>query len=86
MNERVMVEVNTGQELKIEEWIMTKNLWEYYILSDKKVKKSPIRMAYVRGIFDEIGSVDLEELEGYIMSRTKNLNEVMPAPNFRWKE
>jgi hypothetical protein len=36
------------------------------------------------GFENELGYVYLPEISPYIMTRTKNLNEVMPATGYEW--
>tara|TARA_Y100000310_G_C20362780_1_gene659756 strand:- start:6 stop:314 length:309 start_codon:yes stop_codon:yes gene_type:complete len=66
------------------EHIMTKNMWEYYILkTDLDEDDDKYRTALVVGDHTEIGGVYLPEIEPYIISRTTNLN-LRPAPNWEW--
>lgn len=74
-----------GQELKVVEHIILKNMWEYYVL-DAPTNTEDVKLCLVMGFEQEIGDVYLPEIKPYIISRTKNLNEVMPADGCRWKE
>jgi len=73
--------------VKVTRHITLVNKWEYYIVDDDEMqfeKNSDIQFAYVIGWHPEFGTVSLEELEPYIITDTKNLNEAYPAPNWRW--
>lgn len=76
-----------GIEIHIKEHIILKNLWEYYVTDDVPIEDEPdIVQALVIGFETELGDVSLSEIKPYIISRTKDLSEVMPAPNWNWKE
>ena len=68
--------------LKIVEHIMTRNLWEYYVTTNKFNKH--IVQCLVMGDFTEIGDVDLDEIKPYIISRTTNFEDIAPASGWRW--
>ena len=84
---RKMVSTN-GTELYVKEHIITRNLWEYYIVddepSDHEINYDMIQLAYVMGFENELGSVYMPEIEPYILSRTKDLSNIMPASGFNW--
>ena len=72
--------------LEVEEWIILKNGWEYYLTPKKEDQPDHIRFAMVCGFEDEMGDVDLEEIKPYIWSRTRKLNEIRPATGgWTWK-
>lgn len=80
--------IKDDQELKVKEFFMTKNMWEYYVLEeDYREEGLPekIQTALVLGHEVEIGDVDMEEIKPYIITRTTNLNEVMPPVGWSWK-
>ena len=74
---------NGNTKLNVIEHIMLKNFWEYYIIDDKE-NSQDVKLAYVLGFENEIGCVSMEEIQPYIMSKTDNLNQVLPAPGFAW--
>jgi len=78
---RKMVDQN-GTELEIVEHIMLRNMWEYYVTTD--VFQDDIVMCLVMGDFTELGDVSLDEIKPYIISRTRDLANVMPADGYRW--
>jgi hypothetical protein len=72
-----------GTVLNIVEHIMTRQYWEYYITDENFTED--IVCALVHGFETDIGNISLLEIKPYIMTRTKNLDEVMPAQGWRWK-
>jgi len=79
-----MKQTSTGIVLNISEFIMTRNFWEYYVITGKGEGNKDIRQCYVIGYETEIGDVSMTEIEPYIMSRTKRLSSLMPAPGWTW--
>lgn len=61
---------------------ITRNFWEYYI-TDKKVTDEIVE-CLVYGDFLEYGSVDIGEISPYIVSMTKRLEGLAPAPGWQW--
>ena len=71
--------------VRVVEHIMTKNFWEFYIVETTEgVKPEGHATAVVVGDYTEFGDVYMPEIEPYIISRTTQLDEIMPAPNWRW--
>jgi hypothetical protein len=70
--------------VNIVEHIMTRNFWEYYITDDKFT--DDIVRAVVMGDETEIGDISLSEIKPYVTSKTKRLNEIMPAEGWEWVE
>jgi len=69
--------------INVVEHIMTKNMWEFYIMDDpENVRPEGYATALVMGHETEIGDVYLPEIEPYIVSRTTRLDEVFPAPGW----
>ncbi len=67
------------------EHIIIKNMWEYYILKiEEDVDPEGYKTALVVGDYTEIGQVYMPEIEPYIVSRTTDLNELQPPPNWEW--
>ena len=66
------------------EHIITKNMWEYYILkTDLDEDDDKYKTALVVGDYTEIGGVYMPEIEPYIISRTTNL-ELFAPPGWEW--
>lgn len=69
--------------LEILEWIIVKNIfWEYYVT--EKWDETNCAYCLVDGEFQEIGLVSLDEIKPYISARTKDLKTVAPAPGWKW--
>ena len=67
------------------EHIIIKNGWEYYILkTDLDEDDDKYKTALVVGDYNEIGGVHMPEIEPHIISRTRDLSDVLPAPNWKW--
>jgi hypothetical protein len=71
-----------GSKINVVEHIILKNGWEYYVTDDKH-DEDTIRCV-VMGFETEMGDVYLPEIKPYVVSRTRNLNEVMPATGWKW--
>lgn len=82
---RKMKNVKTGRVVNVLEHIITKNFWEYYVLEDEN-NTEDIKFCYVMGFENEAGDVSISEISAYIVSRTKNFDELMPAAGFTWVE
>ena len=79
-----MGEVGT---INVVEHIITKNMWEYYILDDpENVSPEGYATALVMGHETEIGGVCLTEIEPFIASRTTQLNDIFPPVGWSWVE
>ena len=72
-----------GDAEEVIEHIILQNMWEYYIL--EAPDENGIAFALVVGDYTELGNVSMDEVAPYIISRTTKLNEVMPAPQWRWE-
>jgi len=86
---RTMIGNSIGEQgtINVVEHIITKNLWEFYIIDDpENVRPEGYVTALVMGHETEIGDVYLPEIEPYIISRTTQLNEVFPARGWSWVE
>ena len=71
-----------GDTVKVIEHIILSNMGEYYIL--EAANEDGIAFALVVGDYTEMGSVSMDEIAPYIVSRTTRLNEIMPAPMWTW--
>ena len=79
-----MGEVGT---INVVEHIITKNLWEFYIIDDpENVRPEGYATALVMGHDTEIGDVYLPEIEPFIASRTTQLNDIFPPVGWSWVE
>ena len=71
-----------GTTIIVIEHLMLRNGWEYYLIED--FDSDGIGFALVYGDFTEMGSVSLDEMRPYIVSRTKNLDELAPCEDWQW--
>ncbi len=73
-----------GTKFNVIEHIIIKNFWEYYVIDDPN-NTEDIKFCLVIGDEIELGDVSMSEIRPYVISRTKQLNEVMPpAANYSW--
>jgi len=75
---------NYGTTIEVIEHIILRNGWEYYVT--EKADEDGILFALVCGFETELGSVSLNEIKPYIVSRTKDLAEIMPATDWTWQD
>tara|TARA_Y100000004_G_scaffold179899_1_gene223999 strand:+ start:2062 stop:2412 length:351 start_codon:yes stop_codon:yes gene_type:complete len=85
---RNIIEVEDGKmvhssRFEVDLHIIAKNFWEYYL---EEPDSNGIAFGYVMGDFNEWGSVDVNELKPYIISSTRNLDEVMPPVGYQWED
>ena len=78
-------------EVEVYEHAILKNLtWEYYFIVDEGEKFLDVmedyRFAFVQGDFPEFGTVYMPEVKPHILSRTTDLDELMPAIGWEWKD
>ena len=73
-------------KLKVVEHIMLRNMWEYFVLAGEAGDEpdSDIKYALVMGFNDEIGTVSMSEIKPYVISRTADMNELLPASGYHW--
>lgn len=83
MSARIMVK--GGIKLKVVEHIILKNLWEYFVC-ESPTNTDDVKLCLVMGFENEIGDVNIPEIRPYIVLRTKNLQEVMPAAGYQWEK
>ncbi len=81
---RLMQHAQWKTKIKVVEHIILNNMWEYYVTTNSCQKD--IVQCFVVGFENELGDVYMPDLNGHILTRTKNLAEVMPAPNWNWIE
>lgn len=71
-----------GQTIKVIEHIILKNFWEVYVI-EVDINCGEM-FALTVGDFTELGYTNFEEIAPYILTQTKDLSEVMAAPNWEW--
>lgn len=72
-----------GTEFEVEEHLITRNMWEYYVLRDSE-NTAEIKLCLVMGFETEIGSVYMPEIMPYVISKTKNLRSILPPEGCEW--
>ena len=75
--------VNGSTELEVVEHVMLQNMWEYYVT--EMPDESGIGWALVVGDVTEYGTIDQQAIDNYSSSRTNKLDDLLPAPNWYWK-
>ena len=75
--------LNHSSKFEVAEHIILQNFWEYYI---EEPDSNGIAFGFVMGFENEWGSVDLNELKPYILTRTNQLDEVMPPAGYCWED
>jgi len=80
-----MVNRTLGTELNVTEVIVLRNLWEYYV-TDEETGNPDIKFCFVCGFENELGDVSMSEIAPYVLTRTKKLDQALPAPGYTWKE
>jgi hypothetical protein len=73
-----------GSTINVVEHIILRNGWEYYV-TDEKFDDDTIQCV-VMGYETEIGDVYMPEIKPYIVSKTKNLNELAPCQGWEWAQ
>ena len=73
-----------NQNINVTEFFMLKNMWEYYVTDDQY--SDDIKCCLVHGFELELGDVSMAEVSPYIITRTKDLKSLMPAPGWKWSD
>lgn len=73
---------NYDTTINVVEHIILANGWEYYV-TDQKFNDDIVQ-CLVMGFETELGDVSMSEIKPYIMTRTKDLSDVMPAQDWSW--
>ena len=75
-------------KLDVVEHIILRNMWEYFVLADEAGDEpdSDIKYALVMRFNDEIGTVSMSEIKPHFISRTTDMNELLPASGYHWEE
>lgn len=75
--------VKGDQRLEVLEHIILRNMWEVYVLEKHE---NGLAFALVMGFCQEMGTVDLKEYDGHIVSRTDDLCDVLPPDGWEWED
>ena len=79
---RKMKHTKYGTVVNVTEFAMTGNFWEYFI-TDQKFNDD-IVCAVVSGAECEMGDISLSEIKPYVLTRSSDLANTMPAPGWEW--
>lgn len=80
--EKMRTMIKDGIKISVRQHIITRNLWEFYVTTEPK---GDVVNCLVLGFENEFGLVDLNEIRPHIISRTSDMNGVMPAPGWNWE-
>jgi len=75
----------TGETFAVTHHIILRNFWEYYL---EEPNEDGITFGFVMGNENEWGSVDMNEIKPYIISRVagEGLQEVMAPAGYVWED
>lgn len=82
---RAMRRPDTGTVVTVYSHAMTLNGWEYFFL-DRKPDSDKNMVAVVMGFETEMGGVHIPEIKPYLLSFTRDLQDVMPCQGWEWVE
>jgi len=77
---------NPKYQLNITEFVITKNMWEFYLTDDVDKDNPDIVRAYVLGFENELGDISKSEIMPFAITNTTNLHKVMPPVGFTWDD
>lgn len=80
-----MKRINDDRVVEVEEWFITKNGWEYYVIKDANNSKD-LKLCLVLGYEQEMGDVYIPEIRPHLMGHTtkSRLSEILPAEGWQW--
>lgn len=77
-------ESNPSIKLNVTRFMMTKNMWEYFITDNPE--NEDIVEAYVMGFESELGDISIKEISPFTIVDTNELQSVMPPQGFVWED
>ena len=88
MKTRNIINVNNAdaaEAFAVAQHIILNNFWEYYL---EEANDDGIAFGFVMGFENEWGSVDMNEIKPYIMSKVtgSQLDEVMAPAGYQWED
>ena len=74
-----------GETFAVYQHIILRNMWEYYL---GEPDKNGIAFGYVMGVENEWGSVSMDEIKPYIITKASGagLDEIMPPAGYYWED
>lgn len=82
---RRMRRPDTGTVVTVYSHAITRNFWEYFFV-DPKPNSQHNMCAVVMGDETEMGDVHIPEIKPYLLSVTRDLQDVMPCQGWEWVE
>lgn len=73
-----------GAEYTVLKHIITRNFWEFYILSE--ADEHGQCLAYVLGAENELGNIHLPEIMPYVILVTEDFTDVLAPSGAVWKD
>ena len=90
MKTRTIMQIKDGKpvhssKFEVAQHIILRNMWEYYV---EEPDSNGITFGFVMGDADEWGSVDINELKPYILSKVEadDLFDIMPPAGYCWED
>ena len=76
---------DTTEPFAVAQHIILRNFWEYYL---EETDKHGIAFGYVMGFENEWGSVPMDEIKPYIISKAtgSTLKEIMAPVGYHWED
>jgi hypothetical protein len=74
-----------ASRFEVAQHIILKNFWEYYL---EEADSNGIAFGYVMGFENEWGSVSMDEIKPYIITKASGagLDEIMPPAGYYWED
>jgi hypothetical protein len=76
---------DSAEAFAVSQHIILRNFWEYYL---EEADENGIAFGFVMGIENEWGSVSMDEIKPYIISKVtgSELNEIMAPAGYYWED
>lgn len=76
---------DSSEPFAVAQHIILQNFWEYYL---EEADENGIAFGYVMGFENEWGSVSMDEIKPYVISRATGemLNDIMPPDGYSWED
>jgi len=74
------------QFLKVREHLILANFWEYYVVETEIPHEDDVQLCYVLGFENELGYVSMAEIRPYVVRKTSDMFEILPAEGYNWND
>ena len=76
---------DSTEAFAVSQHIILRNFWEYYL---EETDENGIAFGFVMGLENEWGSVSMDEIKPYIISKTSGagLDEIMAPAGYYWED